>query len=135
MKRSIFRLFGGRVDDIPMTRIFVRGLNVNASIGVHRHEHETHQPIIIDIEMDMGNMPSPAHDRLSETFDYALVAQAARSIAREAHVQLVETLAARIADWALSEDPRILACAVRVSKPQALDDAEAAGVEIIRHRQ
>lgn len=118
----------------PDMRIFVRGLLVQASIGVHPHEYEALQPIIIDIELDMGSMPAPTEDRLHETLDYGLVAQKAEEIALEAHVQLVETLADRIANWALSADNRVQACAVRIAKPQALLKADMAGVEVIKRR-
>jgi len=115
-------------------KIFVEGLQIEASIGVHPHEYEQSQPVIIDIELDMGDMPSPQDDRLHETLDYGLVAEKAEEIALEAHVQLVETLGARIADWALSEDSRVQTCIVRISKPQALLKARAAGVEVVRRR-
>ena len=130
--KSIFRLMRGQRP--PAMRIFVRGLLIQASIGVHPHEYEATQPVIIDVELDMGDMPSPKADRLHETLDYGLVAKKAEEIALEAHVQLVETLAARIADWALSADPRVQACAVRIAKPQALLKADAAGVEVIKTR-
>ena len=116
------------------TRIFVRGLNIQASIGVHPHEYESTQPIIIDIELDMGDMNLPVDDRLHETLDYGVVAEKAEALALEAHVQLVETLAERIADWALGADPRVQRCAVSISKPQALLKADFAGVEVIKTR-
>ena len=116
------------------TRIFVRGLLVQASIGVHPHEHEGTQPIIIDIELDMGAMATPDDDRLAETLDYSVVADAAERLAQEAHVQLVETLAERIADWALAEDARVRSARVSIAKPQALLKADAAGVEIVKTR-
>ncbi len=125
---------GRAAQNQPAMRIFVRGLLVQASIGVHPHEHESTQPILIDIELDMGDMPAPTEDRLHETLDYSLVADKAEQIALEAHVQLVETLADRIAEWALSADKRVQACAVRIAKPQALLKADAAGVEIVRRR-
>jgi len=125
---------GRAAQNQPAMRIFVRGLLVQASIGVHPHEHESTQPIMIDIELDMGDMPAPTEDRLHETLDYSLVAEKAEQIALEAHVQLVETLADRNAEWALSADKRVEACAVRISKPQALLKADAAGVEIVRQR-
>ena len=132
-RKSIFRLLRGY--QAPATRIFVRGLQIQASIGVHPHEHESTQPVIIDVELDMGDMPPPKNDRLNETLDYALIADKCEEIALEAHVQLVETLAARICDWALSADPRIARCAVRIAKPQALLKADAAGVEIVKSRK
>jgi 7,8-dihydroneopterin aldolase/epimerase/oxygenase len=116
------------------TKIIIKGLEVLASIGVHPHEHESTQVIIIDIELDMGSLPTPEDDILSETLDYALVAEKAAEFAQEAHVQLVETLAGRIAKWALEKDKRVQACTVRIAKPHALNNAETAGVEFTLNR-
>lgn len=130
--RNIFRRFGQKPQ--ASTRIFVRGLLIQASIGVHAHEHESTQPVIIDVELDMGDMDLPKDDRLHETLDYGLVAQKAEELALEAHVQLVETLAERIADWALSADARVQRVAVSIAKPQALLKADMAGVEVVKSR-
>jgi dihydroneopterin aldolase len=130
--RPILRRFGRK--PAASTRIFVRGLLIQASIGVHPHEHEQTQPVIIDIELDMGGMELPKDDRLHETLDYGLVAEKAEALALEAHVQLVETLAERIADWALSADTRVQRVAVSIAKPQALLKADMAGVEVVKTR-
>ncbi len=116
------------------TKIKIEGLEVLASIGVHPHEHESTQVILIDICLDMGTMPMPEDDILAETLDYARVAQKAAEFAQEAHVQLVETLAGRIAKWALAEDRRVQSCTVCIAKPHALINAETAGVEFILSR-
>lgn len=134
-RKSIFHTLHSTIESSSHQRIFVSGLQIQASIGVHPHEYESMQPIIMDIELDMGDMPSPKDDRLSETLDYGLVADKAEEIALEAHVQLVETLGARIADWALAVDPRVQACTVRIAKPQALIKADSAGVEVIKRRK
>ncbi|MGJ8559887.1 MAG: dihydroneopterin aldolase [Litorimonas sp.] len=130
--RPILRRLGRK--PVASTRIFVRGLLIQASIGVHPHEHEQTQPVIIDIELDMGGMDLPKDDRLHETLDYGLVAEKAEELALEAHVQLVETLAERIADWALSADARVQRVAVSIAKPQALLKADLAGVEVVKTR-
>ena len=132
--KSIFRLFRGQKITLPDTRIFMRGLRVEAFIGVHPHEYERQQPIVIDVELDMTGMALPKEDRLHETLDYAMVAENARRIALDTHVQLVETLADKIANWALAADPRVTAAAVRIAKPRALDMADEAGVEVIKRR-
>ena len=116
------------------TKIFVKGLEVQASIGVHPHEYASTQPIIIDIELDMGALPAPEDDRLAETLDYSAAADKAAELAQEAHVQLVETLASRIAAWALKTDERVLSCTVSISKPHALINADFAGVTITMNR-
>ena len=79
-------------------------------------------------------MNLPKEDRLHETLDYALVADKCEELALQAHVQLVETLAERIADWALKADARVQSVAVRIAKPQALLKADTAGVEIVKSR-
>ncbi|PHR94088.1 MAG: dihydroneopterin aldolase [Robiginitomaculum sp.] len=116
------------------TTIFVKGLEVQASIGIHPHEYESTQLIIIDVELDLGALPPPEEDRLAETLDYSMVADKAAEFAQEAHVQLVETLANRIAQWALETDERVLACKVCIAKPHALINADTAGVEIVLKR-
>ena len=111
--------------------VFVRGLRVDASIGVYPHEHESTQPIFIDVSLDLGNTPPPSDDRLPETIDYEAVANKAKALAKEGHVQLVETLAERLATWCLKDD-RVRAVTVRIEKPNALAAADAAGVQITR---
>lgn len=123
-----------RASEKTSMKIFVEGLLIQANIGVHPHEYESTQPIIMDILLDMGPMAAPKEDRLHETLDYGLVAQKAEELTLEAHVQLVETLAERIANWALNADARVQAVTVKISKPQALLKANAAGVEIYKQR-
>ena len=112
-------------------RIFVRGLSVEAHIGIYDHEHGRGQPLIIDVELE-ADPEEP--ERLPQTINYETVATAAKALAAGAHVQLVETFAWRLAR-ALLDDPRITRVRVRVEKPQALaPDALAAGVEVVLAR-
>lgn len=113
--------------------VFLRGLQVDASIGVHPHERESRQLILVDVELDLGSLPPPRDDRLAETVDYQRLATAVTAMAREGHVQLVETLAHRIADWCLA-DPRVRGARVRIEKPAALAHAAAAGCDVTRRR-
>ena len=115
------------------TTIFVEGLLIDASIGVHPHEHETRQPVIIDVHVELDGI-DPSDDRLHETLDYSAVSAAAERLALEAHVQLVETLAARIIAWTFQADPRAAHVRVVIRKPQALLRADAAGVVMERGR-
>ena len=110
-----------------MTKVFVRGLKVQAEIGVHRHEIGRVQPLVIDVELDV---PSAGAHRLSETLNYETILQAARDVAAGGHIELVETFAERLAQACLA-DPRVTRARIRVEKPLALaPDAVAAGVEL-----
>lgn len=110
--------------------VLVRGLEVQAAIGVHAHEHGRLQPLVVDVELDLG--AGPIH-RLSDTLDYEGVARVARELAGGEHVALVETFAERVA-LACLEDARVLAVKVRVEKPGAIPGAAAAGCEVAYSR-
>lgn len=110
--------------------VFVRGLRVEAGIGVHDHELGRLQTLVIDVTLDLD--PAPV-DRLADTVNYESVADAARAIVAEGHVGLVETFAERLATACLS-DGRVQRCAVRIEKPGALDGAAAAGCVVVLAR-
>ena len=108
-------------------RVFVRGLSVQAEIGVHSHEHGRAQSLLVDVELEVsGQVWRSIHD----TVNYELVADHARALAASGHILLVETFAWRLAQACLAE-PHVVSASVRVEKPAALTPhAAAAGVEI-----
>lgn len=112
---------------IIVTKVFVRGLKVEAWIGVYDHEHGRQQPLVIDVELDVA----ASHcEQLGDTVNYETILQAAQAIAAEGHIDLVETFAERLAQ-ACFADSRVTRARVRVEKPLALaPHAAAAGVEI-----
>ena len=110
--------------------VFVRGLRVEAGIGVYDHEHGRLQTLVIDVTLDLGAQPV---ERLADTVNYERVAEAARAIVADGHLGLVESFAERLALECLG-DPRVRRVTVRIEKPGALDAAEAAGCEVIYGR-
>lgn len=113
-------------------KVLVRGLRLEAMIGIHDHERLSTQPLVVDVEVDL--LDAPVED-ISDTFNYELVVTAARDILERGHVDLVETFARRLASACL-EPAAARRVRVLVLKPQALaPDAEAAGVEIVLERQ
>lgn len=110
--------------------VFVRGLEVAAGIGVYDHEQGRLQRLVIDVALELT--PAPV-ERLADTINYEKVAQAARGIAAEGHVGLVETFAERLGA-AMLEDPRVRRCTVRIEKPGALGDDAVPGCELILGR-
>ncbi|MFC0632956.1 dihydroneopterin aldolase [Brevundimonas balnearis] len=106
--------------------VFVRGLEVQAGIGVHAHEQGVLQTLILDVTLELG--PRPV-ERLSDTVNYETVAQAAAALVADGHIGLVETFAERLA-LACLDDPRVRRVTVRVEKPGCLPGAVAAGCEV-----
>lgn len=112
---------------IIVARVFVRGLRIEAEVGVYAHERGRTQPLIVDVELDV---PAAGIERLADTVNYEMVGEAARAIVAEGHIGLVEAFAERLARACL-EDSRVMRARVRVEKPLALaPHAAAAGVEI-----
>ena len=117
---------GSDPNAIPL-KVFVRGLRVEAEIGLHHHEQGRTQPLHIDIELTLA--PHPIRS-IRDTVNYDLLAGHARAIAASGHVDLVETFAETLARACLTE-PHALSARVRIEKPQAMQGAEAAGVEVL----
>ena len=117
---------------IAATKVFVRGLKIEAEIGVYEHEFGRKQPLIVEVELDLVVGAGPSDfDHIVGTFNYESVLSAARSAAEEGHFILVEGYAERVGQLCL-EDPRVTRARVRVDKPHALAPAaEAAGAEIV----
>ena len=112
---------------IVITKVFVRALEVDAAIGVYKHEKGRLQRLVIDVELDVAVTD---WSQLSETVNYEVIAEKARRVAAEGHRGLVETFAHHLAE-ACFEEPRVTRARIRVEKPSALaPDARAAGVEI-----
>jgi 7,8-dihydroneopterin aldolase/epimerase/oxygenase len=116
--------------------VFVRGLELRASLGVHPHEKAAPQRVVIDVELAVRDEAAPSgvgEDDLRRTVDYAAVVRAASAIVAEGHTLLVETLAEKIAEAALA-DPRVARVVVAVQKPDAFTEAASVGVLVERVR-
>jgi dihydroneopterin aldolase len=119
-------------------KMFIRDLVLHASIGVHAHEHAAPQRVRINLDLTVTedpavNLSRPAigRDDLSRVVDYEQIANRVRAIIAAGHVQLVETLAERIAEACLT-DARVTLASVRVEKLDIFTDAASVGVEIER---
>jgi dihydroneopterin aldolase len=110
---------------LTSAKVYVRGLVVQAEIGVYEHEHGRRQPLVVDVELELE--PGP-FEHIADTVNYETVAERAREIAAAGHLKLVETFAERLARACLA-DRRVRAARVRVDKPEALAPA-VAGVEV-----
>jgi len=112
-------------------KVFVRGLRLQAEVGVYDHEHGRLQPLLVEVELQIAGA---GFDHIADTVNYETVRDRAKALAAAGHWKLIETFAERLA-YALIDDPRVQAVRVRVEKPEALHpDAAAAGVEISLER-
>jgi len=116
---------------IGLRHMFVRDLVMDAPIGVRAHEMGRHQRIRLNL--DLGVLDTESTDRLESVVCYDDLIAAVRVVVGAEHVQLVETLAERIAE-ACFRDRRVITARVRIEKLDVYPDAESVGVEIERRR-
>jgi dihydroneopterin aldolase len=119
--------------DAGLRHVFLRDLVLEVSIGVHPHERGARQRIRINVDLGVLESSEPATDRLDRVVDYQAVANRVREVATARHVNLVETLAERIAAQCLV-DERVVLARIRVEKLDVFADMESAGVEVERRR-
>jgi len=116
-------------------RIEVRGLRALGVIGVLPEERERAQPFEVDFDVEADLSAAGRSDALADTLDYGdLVARAERVVTTE-QPQLLERVAARIAEELLAVD-RVLAVQVTVRKlrPPVPHDVATAAVTLRRTR-
>jgi 7,8-dihydroneopterin aldolase/epimerase/oxygenase len=99
-------------------RIAVRGISAHAHHGVYDWERERGQTFRIDAVLELDTAPAAAEDDLGRTVNYAALAQQLHAVLTGEPVDLLETLAQRLADVCLA-DPLVDAVEITVHKPQA----------------
>jgi dihydroneopterin aldolase len=109
--------------------VFVRDLVIGASIGVYKHERRAAQPVRINIDLAVDD--GPINDDVKNVVDYQTIIDGVEAIVDAGHINLVETLAERIAEMCLT-DGRVASARVRVEKLNVAPEAAAVGVEIER---
>lgn len=101
-----------------MDRVFIRGLRVEALIGVYEREREARQPLSIDLELGFDNRIPAASDDLADTLDYAEISQALRDLAGAGRHLLLETLAEEMA-LLLNRRFDVRSLVLGIDKPEA----------------
>ena len=96
----------------------VRGLSVHGHHGVFEFERREGQEFVVDLVLGMDTAAAARSDDLQDTVDYGTLVEEVRSAVANDPVDLIETLAQRIADVCLRH-PRVEAVEVTVHKPHA----------------
>jgi FolB domain-containing protein len=112
-------------------RVFVHDLVLPISIGAYDFERNRTQRVRFNVDVDVRRAGHHAED-MRDVFSYDLIVDTIKLILSRGHVDLVETLAERVADVLLAH-PRADCATIRIEK---LDVVEGSvGIEIKRQRQ
>lgn len=129
-----------RVQSLPVAdgrtgirHVFVRDLQLLCRIGIYRHERRKDQRVRVNLDLAVREGEGAMADRLAAVVDYEEIVERVRLIPAKGHINLIETLAERIAEVCLV-DERVRTARVRVEKLDVFPDAASVGVEIERFR-
>ena len=98
--------------------IHLTGLRVRGHHGVYEFERTRGQDFVVDVVLELDLSVAAVSDDVADTVHYAELADRLAAIVAGDPVNLLESLASRLADACLA-DPRVDAATVTVHKPQA----------------
>lgn len=112
--------------------IELRGLQVDALVGVLPQELDRPQPVEVDVDVHVDLAAAAATDGLDDAVDYGAVCDAVVATLGAGHVGLLERLAHLVAEAVLAVDPRVGAAEVVVRKlePPVPHRLRTAGVRV-----
>jgi dihydroneopterin aldolase len=116
-----------------MDTIFLRGLKLEAQIGIYRRERTTTQPVEIDLDIALVNDRVFRSGKVADTVDYGVVAARIGKELAEKRFGLVEEMAQSIAEILMDEfgAPWVR---VTIAKLGILRDVARVGVTIERSK-
>lgn len=114
-------------------RILLTGLRVFGRHGVFDFERAEGQDFVVDVELELDTRVAAASDELTDTVDYGALAAGLAQVIEGEPVNLIETLAERLAarclDVALVDEVEVI-----VHKPNAPVPHPFADVAVTIHR-
>jgi dihydropteroate synthase len=115
-------------------RIALTGLRVRGRHGVYDFERAEGQDFVVDAVLELDLRRPAGTDEVADTVHYGELADRLAGIVAGEPVNLIETLAGRLADACLA-DPRVAAVELTVHKPGAPISHEFTDVAVTLHRR
>lgn len=116
-----------------MDSIFIDRLRVRGILGVHPHERDSVQDILLSATLFTDIRATAGSDNLEGSLDYDALAKKLKAHTESAARFTIEALAEDLAGLCL-EEKGVTRVILRVEKPEALTAAKSVGVEIDRKR-
>ena len=113
--------------------IFLNDFTLQANVGVYKHEKEKTQPIRINVIAKVRNPKRINDNNLQSVVCYNQISKKIKKIIKSGHTILLEKLAEKIIQECF-KNKRIETIKIRLEKPEAIEGAVGAGIEVERSR-
>lgn len=111
-------------------RLTISRLRVEASVGILEHELAAKQPLLVTVTVELHDRDLvPAADDVGHVLDYRVLRDAVLHETRSGHINMLETLAGRIAGR-LVQRRGVGVARVQVVKPNIFPDCDGVAVEV-----
>ena len=117
-----------------MDKVIISNLRAHGIIGIHLHERETPQNILINATVYTNTSRAAQTDAIEDCVNYSTLANKLKAHAEIAARHTVEALANDLAEICLLEQG-VEKVILRVEKPDAVPSAQSVGVEVERVRE
>ena len=111
--------------------IFLRDLEIDATIGVYEWEKRIRQKVCINLEMAADISRAATSQSIDDTLDYKAVAKRIVQFVEASDCELIESLIEKVAAMLIQEF-NIPWLRITISKPRAVRGARDVGITIER---
>jgi dihydroneopterin aldolase len=106
------------------------GFRLEAHIGIHDFERRDAQPLLIDVDLQLGLEDGDlGKDTIDTVLDYDFIRDGIKAIVQSRHFDLQETLCAKIHAMCVAQAP-VRAARVYLRKINVYPDCASVGVEM-----
>lgn len=114
---------------MPATKIIIEDLELYLSVGLHPEERKAPQRILIsmDLRLRQDYMQNVTQENM---VDYAEICEKLKEWETKPHIDLIETLAQKASDIALSYSA-VTSARIHIRKPDIITETKSVGVEVI----
>jgi dihydroneopterin aldolase len=114
-----------------MDIVYIRDLRIDTVVGIYEWERRIRQTVVLDLDLATDVRRAAATDNIDDALNYKAVAKRIIAFVEASELQLVETLAERIAEIVMREFD-VPWLRLQLNKQGALRGARDVGVVIER---
>jgi len=123
------------IDNDAYDWLNIDNLRCSCHIGCKEEERQLPQVLFISVSMGIDTKHAALSDDLDLTVNYAKLNKELLKLCEQSTCKLIETLAANIAAYCLSDKyPLIQVVRIRIAKPAGIANADGASLTICRRR-